>query len=57
MRAHVPKNSLQQENILSDTITSNENQKMIRLGEQGILRGVEFFFLHLINLNNSLPCP
>lgn len=36
-RAHVPKNSLQQENILRDMITSNENQKMIRLGEQGIL--------------------
>lgn len=39
VRAHVPKNSLQQENILSDMITSNENQKMIRLGEQGILGG------------------
>lgn len=36
VRAHVTKNSLQQENILSDMITSNENQKMIRLGEQGI---------------------
>lgn len=34
VRAHVPKNSLPKENVLNDTITSNENQKMIRLGER-----------------------
>ena len=50
VRAHVPKNSLQEENILSNTITSNENQKMIRLGEGDILGGVEF--LHLIKYKN-----
>lgn len=41
MRAHVPKNSLQQENIM----TGNENQKMIRLGEQGIIGGRELIFI------------
>lgn len=45
MRAHVPKNSLQQENVLSDAITGNENQKMIRLDEQGIIGGRELFFI------------
>lgn len=54
-RAHVPKNSLQEENVLSDTITSNVNQKMIRLGGRGILEGIEFF--HLIKLNNLLTHP
>ena len=43
VRAQIPGNSLQQENVLSDMITSNENQMMIRLSEQGILEGVEFF--------------
>lgn len=43
VRAQIPGNSLQQENVLSDTITSNENQKMIRLSEQGIPVGVESF--------------
>lgn len=42
VRAHVPKNSLH-ENILSDMITNNENQKMIRLGEQDTLGGIEYF--------------
>ena len=42
--------SLQEENVLSGTITSNENQKMIRLGGGDILGGVEF--LHLIKYKN-----
>jgi hypothetical protein len=43
VKAHVPKNSSQQENASSDTITSNENHKMIRLCEQGILEGIDTF--------------
>lgn len=40
--AHVPKNSLQQGNILSDII-SNEKQKMIRLHKQEIIGVVKIF--------------
>lgn len=42
-RAHLPKNSLKQENILGNMIRNNENQKMIRFGEQDFLMGVEYF--------------
>lgn len=53
--AHVPKNLLQQGNILSDTNISNENRKMIRLSEQEILGVVEYFTL--IKLNKLLIHP
>lgn len=53
--AHVPKNLLQQGNILSDTNISNENRKMIRLSEQEILGVVEYFTL--IKLNKFLIHP
>lgn len=42
--AHVPKNLLQQGNILSDTNISNENRKMIRLSGWILTR-----------FNNALP--
>lgn len=42
--AHVPENSLQQGNILIDTITSTENQRIIWLGEQARYSSVSEIF-------------